>query len=108
MTTIPIPRQIRRVDGGRKIEIQWAADHAGLFDARDLRLMCQCAGCVEEMTGRAMLDPSSVPAEVHAQAIRLVGAYAVHFAWSDGHSTGIYPWERLRAACPCPMCAGAR
>lgn len=27
--------------------------------------------------------------------------------WSDGHSTGIYPFEHLRAVCPCPRCAGA-
>jgi DUF971 family protein len=25
-----------------------------------------------------------------------VGRYAMQIAWSDGHSTGIYTWERLR------------
>ena len=28
--------------------------------------------------------------------------------WSDGHGSGIYPWERLLAACPCPECAARR
>jgi ATP-binding protein involved in chromosome partitioning len=109
MARVPVPYLIRRVDEGRRIEIQWdQAGHAGLFDARQLRLACQCAACVEEMSGRPMLDPASVPALVQARAVRLVGAYAAHFEWSDGHSTGIYPWERLLAACPCPACTANR
>ena len=107
--TIPVPYLIRRVDEGRQIEIQWDEHgHVALFSARALRLACQCAACVEEMTRRPVLDPASVPAEIRALAVKLVGAYAVHFAWSDGHSTGIYPWERLHADCPCPECTTAR
>jgi len=26
-----------------------------------------------------------------------IGTYAVQFAWNDGHSSGIYTWETLRA-----------
>jgi len=97
------------VDDGRRIEIHWTeSGHVGLFSARDLRLLCQCAACVEEMTGRPMLDPGTVPDDIRALAVRLVGAYAVHFQWSDGHATGIYPWERLFAACPCADCEAAR
>lgn len=104
-----MPYQIRRVDDGRQVEIQWDEQgHVALFGGRDLRLACQCAACVEEMTGRKVLDPASVPADVRALTMKLVGAYAVHFAWSDGHSTGIYPWERLYAVCPCPQCNQAR
>jgi hypothetical protein len=33
-----------------------------------------------------------------------VGNYALAFAWSDGHSTGIYTFEYLRKLCPCPQC----
>jgi DUF971 family protein len=33
-----------------------------------------------------------------------VGAYAVQIVWSDGHDTGIYAFESLRRACPCPEC----
>lgn len=108
-TALPVPVQIRRVDDGRQIEIQWdEAGHTGLYEARDLRLACACAECVEEMSGRPRLDPSRVPAVVRAGAVRLIGAYAVHFVWSDGHATGIYPWERLLASCPCDVCAARR
>jgi DUF971 family protein len=106
---IPVPYRISRLDEGRLIAIEWdEAGHRAAFEARALRLACACAACAEEMSGRPMLDPRRVPADVRALALRLVGAYAVHVAWSDGHDTGIYPWERLFAICPCDACRAAR
>jgi DUF971 family protein len=57
------------------------------------------------MTGRPILDPARVPEDVYPLEIRYVGRYALHFAWSDGHATGIYPFELLRSICPCGACA---
>jgi DUF971 family protein len=106
---IPLPFKISRLDEGRTIEIAWdERGHVGAYGSRTLRLACQCAACVEEMSGRPMLDPKNVPQDVRALSVKLVGAYAVHFDWSDGHATGIYPWERLLALCPCPACAAKR
>jgi DUF971 family protein len=100
---------VRRLDDGARIEIQWDEQgHVGVYQARTLRLECECAACVDELTRRPVLDPAGVPQDVRALSIRLVGAYAVHFGWSDGHSTGLYPWERLLARCPCPACRAAR
>jgi len=53
--------------------------------------------CVEEMSGRPLLDPVAVPLDVTPTAIHLVGAYGLRVTWGDGHSTGIFPWQRLRA-----------
>jgi DUF971 family protein len=36
--------------------------------------------------------------------IRAVGNYAIEFRWQDGHSTGIYSYDYLRALCPCSAC----
>ncbi len=63
---------------------------------RDLRLACPCAHCVEEMSGRPLLDPATVPAEVMPRKITSVGTYAVIVDWSDGHGTGIYTYRYLR------------
>jgi DUF971 family protein len=30
----------------------------------------------------------------------VVGNYAVRLLWTDGHKTGIYPWEYLRGLAP--------
>jgi DUF971 family protein len=40
-------------------------------------------------------------------SVALVGAYGIKIQWSDGHSTGIYTFERLLESCPCPRCAAA-
>ncbi len=99
----PVPVAIRRRDG--VLEISWDhVGHVGRYPARGLRLACPCAACVDEMSGRPLLDPATVPAEVLASAIEPVGAYGIRIRWSDGHGTGIYTYAALRAACPCPAC----
>lgn len=90
------------------ITIKWADGHETRYRARDLRLACRCATCIEETSGRPLLDPSTVPENVRAKAIDLVGQYAIAIGWSDGHSTGIYNFRDLRAGCPCGECAAAR
>jgi ATP-binding protein involved in chromosome partitioning len=109
MKPIPVPYLIRRVDDGAAVEIQWEEHgHLARYPARDLRLACRCAACQEEMSGRPILDPGSVPPDVRAAELHLVGGYAVQFTWSDGHATGIYPWDYLLGICPCERCTAAR
>jgi DUF971 family protein len=97
------PYAINRTDAGLLIE--WdASGHQGFFPARALRLACPCAACVEEMTGRPILAADSVPVDVRPVSLALVGAYGLRISWSDGHGTGIYTFERLKAACPCERC----
>jgi DUF971 family protein len=38
--------------------------------------------------------------------VHLVGRYAIGVDWQDGHSS-IYPFDLLRAGCPCPACRAA-
>jgi DUF971 family protein len=63
---------------------------------------------VDEMSGRALLDPIMVPADVGPVSLALVGAYGLRVQWSDGHGTGIYTFQRLLAACPCADCRTRR
>ena len=103
----PLPVTITRRDDGLLIE--WdAAGHRALFPARALRLSCPCAECVEEMSGRRLLDPAAIPEDVRPLELHLVGAYGLRVRWSDGHGTGIYTFDRLRRQCPCPRCAADR
>lgn len=101
------PAQVAPSEDAARLRVEWRDGHASEFEPRYLRLRCPCAGCVEEMTGRPLLDPASVPPEVYPLAIQYVGRYALRFDWSDGHGTGIYPFDQLRALCPCSACAGA-
>jgi len=99
-----IPHAINRQDDGLRIE--WdQSGHEGFYPARALRLACPCAACVEEMSGHLILDPAAVTSDIRPVSLALVGGYGLRVVWSDGHSTGIYTFEHLLAACPCPRCS---
>ncbi|MGE4650242.1 MAG: DUF971 domain-containing protein [Myxococcota bacterium] len=91
----PTPTRIAQ-KGPRGLLIEWSDGVDHVYDVRDLRLACGCAVCVDEWSGEARLDASSVPEDVHPLHIKVVGRYALHFDWSDGHDSGIYPFARLR------------
>ena len=98
------PINLRAVTKEGYLEITWEEGHVGLYPFLKLRGDCPCAGCVDEFTGRRTLDLSRIPDDIRIRAIDLVGNYACKIDWSDGHSTGIYTWQRLRELCPCPKC----
>ena len=100
------PGSIRQ-SGARELEIIWLDGHASRYSVADLRRSCSCAGCVDERTGIPILKPEDVSEDVRPVRIEPVGRYAIQFHWSDGHATGIYSFDRLRALCPCPACRGA-
>ena len=89
------PIGFRRRDA-RTVSVLWEDGQGVDFDVRDLRLACHCALCVEEMSGQALLDPSSIRPDVAPRVVTSVGNYAITINWNDGHSTGIYSFEYLR------------
>jgi Mrp family chromosome partitioning ATPase/DUF971 family protein len=61
--------------------------------AFDLRADCHCASCVSESTGKRLVDIKKIPADIKPVDILPLGNYAVGITWSDGHSSGIYPYS---------------
>ena len=82
-----------------EIRILWAGGREVTIPAKQLRDLCPCAGCVEEGTGKKLLDPATLPADIRPLQLNAVGNYALQIQWSDGHDTGIYTWQLLRDAC---------
>jgi ATP-binding protein involved in chromosome partitioning len=80
----------------QQVRIKWKDGKESLYQSFDLRANCHCATCVDEMTGKRILQLDSIPKDVWPVAISPVGRYGLHIQWSDGHSTGIYTFERLR------------
>ena len=104
---MPMPLEIVAIDRP-EIAFEWEDGHRSVYRARDLRLRCRCAMCIEEMTGRKLLDPVSVAEDVVARRVELVGQYAIAIRWSDGHTTGIHNFRDLRDDCPCAECLAQR
>lgn len=105
--SVPVPRALQQIDE-RTLGIDWSDGHASAYEVRGLRLACACAHCVQEWTGEVMVRPETIAADVHPVGIEPVGNYGLRIEWSDGHGTGIYTFERLRALCPCAACKAAR
>jgi DUF971 family protein len=82
---------------GTSLKVQWPDGSESLIPNRAVRISCPCANCVDEYTGEKTLDDATIPADIGIQEITPLGNYAVSITWSDGHSTGIFSWEHLRA-----------
>ncbi len=93
---IPVPTRIALEDEGARIVLAWEDGIVTAYRAFDLRAACPCAACVDELSGIRTLRPEDVDPTVRATAAGRVGRYALAFHWSDGHSSGIYTYDRLR------------
>ncbi|MEL6431303.1 MAG: DUF971 domain-containing protein [Planctomycetota bacterium] len=89
------PVRIGRRDPS-KLVFTWADGTVSEATAQALRRACPCAHCVDEHSGRPILDPGTVPESIEHREVSLVGNYALSIHFSDGHRTGIYTWPALR------------
>ncbi|WP_242395137.1 DUF971 domain-containing protein [Anaeromyxobacter oryzisoli] len=78
------------------LRVRWPGGLEVTIPAAVLRDHCPCAGCVEEGTGRKLLDPATIPPDIRPLELQPVGSYAIRIQWSDGHGTGLYTWKTLR------------
>lgn len=90
----PINIRVLKEDG--ILEVHWSETDVSRLTLQKVRQSCQCAACVDEFTGRQILDPKSVPANIQPNDVSLTGNYALKFVWSDGHDSGLFTWTHLR------------
>lgn len=90
------PHEIGPTDDGSRLRITWKDGVTSEYVPHYLRMMCPCAGCVDEMTGVRTLTSGMIDDDVYPTAIHYVGRYAIQCVWSDGHETGIYTFGYLR------------
>jgi DUF971 family protein len=92
---IPAPTALERFAGG--LRVGWDDGVQTEISSRELRLGCPCAACVEEWSGRRIVEGSQIPEDIAIAKIEPVGNYAASIGFSDGHSTGIFSWKTLRS-----------
>ncbi len=101
------PRHIE-VSLSSGVQIDWKDGHHSDYTLEYLRAHCPCAGCRGH--GGEKPPASASPFPMYKKALKMdavepVGRYALRFLWNDGHTTGIYSYEHLRAICPCAECS---
>jgi DUF971 family protein len=96
-----VPTRIRPDADRRLLLIDWPNGPTCELPLRPLRAACRCALCVDEFTGERLIYEDGIPPDIAVQSLRLVGNYALRIHWSDGHSTGLFTWERLAELCRC-------
>ncbi|MEZ6062068.1 MAG: DUF971 domain-containing protein [Planctomycetaceae bacterium] len=91
------PQNIRVHKQDRILELVWNDGKTSRLPFRSVRQNCRCAVCVDEFTGRQVLDPNSVPDDIEILEASLTGNYAMKFRWSDTHDSGLFTWDHLRS-----------
>ena len=78
------------------ITLQWPDGESLVVRNKDLRASCQCAVCVDEFSGERKVTRDQIPDDVKPEEIRPLGNYALYIKWSDGHSTGFFPYPLIK------------
>ncbi|MBL9025553.1 MAG: DUF971 domain-containing protein [Myxococcales bacterium] len=94
------PRAVKAPHGAHVMEMTWADGHKSVLPHEVLRGYCPCAHC-QGHGGTISFVPGG---DLELREIEQVGTYALTLTWGDGHSSGIYTYEYLRALCHCPAC----
>jgi len=86
------------------LEVEWGDGHVSVYPLFGLRRNCPCVVCRgghSEMGRFEMelffIDP---PGQVQITHLEPVGNHALKITWDDGHNSGMYRWDLLRAMCP--------
>lgn len=79
----------------KAVTLKWNNGHVWKVGNKELRASCECALCVNEMTGEKTLDIAKIRQDIAATQVTPLGNYAIGVTWNDGHSSGIYPYKRI-------------
>ncbi len=90
----PIPTSAE-LEGESTLVLGWSDGRTLWYALDDLRANCPCAPCNPEPG--APHAPRAAFDGIRLNSLDEVGTYALSLKFSDGHSTGIYTYERLLA-----------
>lgn len=88
--------------------VLWDDGHESYYPGEKLRRACPCAMCSGEpdLFGRmSIVSKAGYRAEsFQMESVTPTGNYALQPNFADGHTFGIWTWDRLRAHCDCGAC----
>jgi len=90
---MPQPVALRSHTVSGYLEIEWDDGVVSRLPHRFLRMHCRCAECAQ---GRRSGQVAGESADIGLVGVQPYGPESVQLQFSDGHSTGIYPFPYLR------------
>lgn len=93
-----VNRKPRDVVFADDLTVEWRDGMIAHYPFFYLRDVCPCASCVDEISGKKVLDSNNIPEDIHIVNAQYVGNYALRVTWSDNHDTGLYSFRFLREA----------
>ncbi|MDZ7268336.1 MAG: DUF971 domain-containing protein [candidate division KSB1 bacterium] len=104
------PVDLKKADE-QTLQIDWEDGETSFYPMAFLRRSCPCASCEEARHAKPagnllrVLQPHEIISDqVTITRAEVVGRYALHFDWSDGHHEGIYTFDYLRALAQEEVC----
>jgi DUF971 family protein len=89
------PQNIRVLKDERVLELIWDEATTSRLPFAAVRRDCRCAVCVDEFSGKQLLDPATIPDDLGLVDISISGNYALRIRWSDQHDSGLFTWAHL-------------
>lgn len=110
MNSFPYPTSYILDEDNHRLVLTWSDEHESIHPYESLRRQCPCAYCAGEGDIPGVMQPDTKLDQEQTTLfeIRPVGRYGLTPVWGDGHHTGIYTYEKLRASCECEACLAGR
>ncbi len=85
-----------------RLQIVWSDGEVRQYQVRELRENCPCATCLEKQSDDKPTPMLQILSVEETQPLRItkmtpMGHYAYGIEFSDGHDTGLYTLDLLRA-----------
>ena len=102
--TVIVPERIEVDVKMQRLNIEWSDDHVSVFPLDALRQACPCAQCsgdrIDRITKPRFLDIFRQENRWQDVRVEKAGSVGIRIHWDDGHSGGIFRWDRLRELQP--------
>jgi len=99
-----VPERIEVDVKMQRLNIEWSDDHVSVFPLDALRQACPCAQCggdrIDRITKPRFLDIFRQENRWQDVRVEKAGSVGIRIHWDDGHSGGIFRWDRLRELQP--------
>jgi len=86
---------------GQELAIKWEDGTESFVPLEKLRRHCPCAGCKGEVDilGNLYKNPDRPlsPQAFQLRSLTRVGTYAIQPNWADGHASGLFSFDYLKA-----------